>query len=105
MATAPKAPVTISAGGGSVKNKNPQSDDDSNSNRRTYALVCYYYPQYRLEDVEQMPARDVNLLIKTAHQQKAIEYINHVQIAAAPHSKKGESIKKLIDEYKKLIEI
>lgn len=103
MARTPKAPVTISAGGGSVKNKNTD-EDNSDSNRRTYALVCYYYPQYKLEDVEQMPARDVNLLIRTAHQQKAIEYINHVQIAAAPHTKKGEAIKKLIDEYKKLIE-
>ena len=104
MLKAPKAPVSISAGGGSVKNKNPNGKDDDNSNRRTYALVCYYYPQYKLEDVEQMPARDVNLLISTAHKQKAIEYMNHVQIAAAPHTKKGEGIKKLIDAYKKIVE-
>lgn len=104
MADAPKAPVVISAGGGSVKNKNPKSEDESNSNRRIYALVCYFYPQYKLEDVEQMPARDVNLLINTAHKQKAVEYMNQVQIAAAPHTKKGEGIKKLIDEYKKIVD-
>lgn len=104
MVSKPTAPVTISAGGGSVKQKLAKDDGDSNSNRKIYALVCYFYPQYKLEDVEQMPARDVNLLIKTAHQQKATEYINHVQIAAAPHSKDGASIKKLIDQYKKIIE-
>lgn len=104
MADTPKAPVTISAGGGSVKNKNPKSDDSENSNRQTYALVCYFYPQYKLEDVEQMPARDVNLLITTAHKQRAIDYMNHVQIAAAPHTKNGEGVKKLIDQYKKIVE-
>lgn len=104
MAKAPKAPVSISAGGGSVKNKNPKSNDDDNSNRRTYALVCYYYPQYKLEEVEQMPARDVSLLINTAYKEKAIEYMNHVQIAAAPHSKKGEGVKKLIDSYKQIVD-
>lgn len=102
MDNTPKAPVTISANGGSTQNK--KANGGEQSNRETYALVCYHYPQYKLEDVQEMPARDVNLLLSTAYKQKALDYIHQVQITASPHSKKGEAIKKLIDEYKKIVE-
>ena len=95
-------PYTVSAHGDSVKTE-PSEAEGGTPNRDMYAQVCYFYPQYTLEDVQQMPARDVNLLIKTAHQQKAIDYLNFTQIVAAPHTKKGEGVKKLADSYQKII--
>lgn len=32
--------------------------------RSLYATVCYYYPQYKLSEVEALAHRDVNLLAK-----------------------------------------
>lgn len=40
-----------------------------NGLRERYALVAYYYPQYKLEDVEEMKSRDVDLLIRTVGEQ------------------------------------
>lgn len=69
--------------------------------RSLYASVCYYYPQYTLQDVQRMPVRDVNLLINTAKKMQALDYFNQVQIAAAPHSDKGRGVKKLSEHYRK----
>lgn len=70
--------------------------------RDLYAMVCYYYPQYKLVDVPSMAARDVNLLIRTAQKMEAIKMYNLTQIAAAPHTKKGAAVKKLADHFKRL---
>lgn len=65
------------------------------------AQVCYYYPQYTLDDAAKLSYRRIQVLLKVAAQQKAIEYYNLTQIAAAPHTKKGEGVKKLSDHFKK----
>lgn len=48
-----------------------------------------------------MPARDVQLLLKVASKQEARKYLALTQIAAAPHTKKGQGVKNLITEFKK----
>lgn len=72
------------------------------SRRELYATVCYYYPQYTLKQVQNLPARDIDLLIKTAMKMRAGEMYNLTLIAQAPHSKKQQNVKKLIDYFKKL---
>lgn len=67
--------------------------------------VCYYYPQYDLEKAQKLTHSQVNALLLQAEKQKAIEYYNHVLIAAAPHSKKGKLVDKLIKQYKKTAEL
>ena len=69
--------------------------------RELYALVCWYYPQYTLKDVQNLPGRDVQLLLKTASKMEARQYLALTQIAAAPHTKKGQGVKNLITEFKK----
>jgi len=69
--------------------------------RELYAEVCYFYPQYTLQDVARLPARDITLLLKVARKQKAIEMFNLVQIVAAPHTKKGQGVKQLSEHFKK----
>lgn len=70
--------------------------------RELYAMVCYYYHQYTLKEVSQLPARDLMLLIKTAQKMEAIKMHNLTQIAAAPHSKGGRAVKKLAEHFKRL---
>jgi len=70
------------------------------SKRELYATVCYFYPQYTLKDAAKLPARDVQLLLKVAMRQQSATYLNLTQIAAAPHTEKGEGVKNLIDLYK-----
>lgn len=72
-------------------------------NRTLYATVCFYYPQYKLEDVEQMPYRDVALLLRIAEQMEASRMYNYTLIASAPHSKNGNGVKNLIEHFRKLI--
>jgi len=67
------------------------------------ARLCYYFPQYKLSEARALPFKHVCTLLKTANKEKARDYINLVQISAAPHTKKGAGVKKLVSEYKKVI--
>lgn len=66
--------------------------------------VCYFYPQYDLESAQKLTNSQVTALLLQAEKQRAIEFYNHVLIAAAPHSKKGKLIDKLIKQYRKIAE-
>lgn len=70
--------------------------------RETFALLCFYFPQYTLKEAAELPFRDVKLLISTAQKMEASRMYNLTQIAAAPHTKKMVNVKKLSDYFKKL---
>lgn len=72
------------------------------SKRELYAQVCYYYPQYKLQEVAKLPQRDITLLIKVANQLEGLKMLNLTQIAAAPHTEKGRGVKKLTEHFKKV---
>lgn len=76
------------------------SEKSKLSKRELYATVCYFFPQYKLKEVQALPARDVWLLLKVAQRQEAIKMLNLTQIAAAPHTEKGQGVKTLIQQYK-----
>jgi len=89
-----------------VKPLNPV-EDDTDSDADVVDLitrVCYFYPQYTLETAEKLTNSQVTALLLQAEKQRAIEFYNHVLIAAAPHSKKGKLVEKLIKEYRKIAE-
>lgn len=71
--------------------------------RELYATICYHYPQYKLKEVEKLPARDLSLLMKVAQKIEATRMLNITQAMAAPHTKNGSGVKKLIDHFKKII--
>ena len=79
------------------------SSEDTTSDREIWATVAYYYPQYTLKEASKLPARDIKLLIKTAKKLEAQKMFNLTQIAAAPHTKKGEGVKKLSEHFKRLV--
>ena len=66
--------------------------------------VCYFYPQYTLETAQYLTNAQVTALLLQAEKQRAIEFYNHVLIAAAPHSKKGKLVDTLIKQYRKIVE-
>lgn len=66
--------------------------------------ICYHYPQYTIDTAQQLTNAQVNALLLQAEKQRAIDYYNQVLIAAAPYSKKGKMVDKLLKEYKKIIE-
>lgn len=70
--------------------------------RKVFATVAYHFPQYTLKEVAALPYRDVQLLLKTAQQQQAAYFHNMTLIVQAPHSKKQQNVKKLVDHFKKL---
>jgi hypothetical protein len=72
------------------------------SKRKLYAKVCYYYPRYSLKEVQKMPFRDINLLLKTAQEEQAAYMHNLTLIVQAPHSKKQSNVKKLVEHFKKI---
>lgn len=84
----------------------PEPEDDSDAEVvDLLTRVCYFYPQYDLESVQKLTNSQVTALLLQAEKQRAIELYNHVLIAAAPHSKKGKLVEKLIKNYKKITEL
>lgn len=67
---------------------------------QTLAKLCYYYPQYTLAQARRLPYKYVNLLLKEARIQKAIEWSWLTQIAAAPQTEKGKGVKALLKALK-----
>jgi hypothetical protein len=78
------------------------SSEDTTLDRDIWATVAYYYPQYTLKEARKLPARDIKLLIKIARKLEAEKMFNLTQIVAAPHTKKGEGVKKLSEHFKRL---
>lgn len=91
-----------------AKKVRPEPNIDDNSDADVVELitrVCYFYPQYTLETAEKLTDSQVTALLLQAEKQRAIELYNHTLIAAAPHSKKGKMVEKLIKQYRKIIEL
>lgn len=82
--------------------RKPISEDSDAEIVDLLTRVCYHYPQYTLETADQLTNAQVTALLVQVEKQKAIEYYNHTLIAAAPHSKKGALVNKLIKQYRKI---
>ena len=82
----------------------PTREDSESDVVDLITRVCYFYPQYTLETAQELTNLQVMALLIQAEKQRAIEFYNHVLIAAAPHSKKGKLVEKLIKQYRKIAE-
>jgi hypothetical protein len=67
------------------------------------ARVCFYYPCYTLAEARRLPARDCNLLLDTAIKIEASKNFEMTQITAAPQTKNGSGVKKLMNHYRELV--
>lgn len=91
-----------------AKSTKPIPKNDDNSDAEVADLitrVCYFYPQYTLETAEKLTDSQVTALLLQAEKQRAIDFYNQTLIAAAPHSKKGVMVEKLIKQYRKIVEL
>lgn len=91
----------------SVKPLVPDTPEDEDSDADVVDLitrVCYFYPQYTLEEAEKLTNSQVVALLLQAEKQRAINFYNMTLIAAAPHTKKGKLVDKLIKQYRKIVE-
>lgn len=64
------------------------------------ATLCYYYPQYTLQQARKLPYKHVKLMLDVALEQKNIDFIRLTQIAAAPHTKNGKGVGELLKLFK-----
>lgn len=85
-----------------VQKAQSQASSSSLNKREIYATLCYYFPQYTLKEAAELPFRDVQLLVRTAQRIEGARLYNLTQIAAAPHTKKMQSVKKLSEHFKKM---
>lgn len=83
----------------------PVADDSDAEIVDLLTRVCYFYPQYTLETAEKLADSQVTALLLQAEKQRAIGLYNLTLIAAAPHSKKGQLVGKLIKQYKQIAEL
>lgn len=83
----------------------PVAEDSETEVVDLLTKVCYFYPQYTLEEADKLTNAQVTALILQAEKQRAIDWYNHTLIAAAPHSKKGQLVQKLTKHYKKIADM
>lgn len=69
----------------------------------TLATFCYKFPQYTFSQAERLPYKRVLQMLKIARKLDAQRMIELVNIAAAPHTKKGQGVKNIIEYYKGVI--
>lgn len=79
------------------------TESKKSTKREVWATLCFYYPQYTLEQASKLPMRDVNLLIKVARKIEAGKMMDFLNIIVSPHSKKPDrEVKKLFEHFEKL---
>lgn len=67
------------------------------------ARFCYYYQQYTYSMARRLPFSRIVKMLKIAQKEQAKKYLEFVKIVAAPHSKKGAGVKKLLELYEEVI--
>jgi hypothetical protein len=62
---------------------------------RVLGRLCVYYPQYTFNQAKRMPYKRVLMLLEIAKQVEAERFEVLLGIVVAPHTKKGEGVKKM----------
>lgn len=68
------------------------------------ARFCYSFPQYTFAQAQRLPYRRVVQMLKVARKEEARKMYELMQVVAAPHSRKGSGIKKVLEYYKGIME-
>lgn len=71
---------------------------------QTLAEFCWHYPQYTLVQAKKLQINQFKALLAEARRQEALRMYNLTNIVAAPHSKKGQAVKKLSNHFKKEVD-
>lgn len=57
--------------------------------RESWAELVYWYPQYKLEDLDEMPIGDIEMLLAFARKQYYQDKLDMLYVTTAAQSKKG----------------
>ena len=87
----------------SIRAASNEAPNAVGENRQLYARVAFFYSQYKLDEIEALPYRDLVLLLNTATKIEAERMYNLTMIASAPQSKNGKGVKTLMDHFKGLV--
>lgn len=68
------------------------------------ALFCYKFPQYTYLQAKKLPYKRIRQMLKAAQKEDARVMYEFTQIVAGPHTKKGKTVKKMLEYYKKEME-
>lgn len=82
--------------------KASQPKSDGEDVLRSLASLCYYYPAYTLRMARNMPYKHVKIMLSQAKRLEAVRFYSELQIATAPHTKKGAGVKKLMKHFEKV---
>lgn len=74
------------------------------SSENILARFCYHFPRYSYAEAKQLPYRRIVKMLKVAEIERAKMYYNLVQIASAPHTKRGSGVSKMLKWYKDIID-
>lgn len=66
------------------------------------ATFCYHYQQYTFAQARKMPYKRIKQMLEVAKKEHARKMIDLLQIAIAPHGKKGNA-KSLFDKFSAII--
>lgn len=75
------------------------SKDKGSDVMQLLATFCYYFPAYTLAEARKLPHRHVVLMLKQAKRLESARYYTLLQIAKAPHTKKGVGFKNLEEQF------
>jgi hypothetical protein len=73
------------------------------SAEETLAKFCYYFQQYTYADARKLPYRRLVKMLRVAMKERAAFLHELVEIAAAPHTKKGSGVTALRKHYSKIL--
>jgi hypothetical protein len=69
----------------------------------TLAKFCYYFPQYTYENARKLPYKRIVKMLEVAAKEQASVFHQLTQIVAAPHTKRGSGVNKLLKHYERVI--
>lgn len=66
---------------------------------------CYYYPHYSYADAHKLPYRRIIKMLKVALKEQSILLYNLTKAIAAPHTKNGSGVNKMLKDLEQFINI
>ncbi len=67
------------------------------------ATFCYKYPQYTFAQAEKLPYKRIVQMLKISRRLDAEKMLELINIVVAPHTKKGQGVKNIVEYYKGII--
>lgn len=68
------------------------------------AKFCFNFPQYTFAQAKKLPYKRVVQMLRVARREEARRMFELMQVVAAPKTKKGSGVKKVLEYYQDIME-